>query len=293
MTDMAQIRSLSATGLHNFIQKIFDNRGQGLALRERVITEAKNNDSFIAFIEQEIGFEDDSSLRISIPEKLRFTEEQFRSATHEEEKILYEIVNPVCTRENVASACFWASLTIGLIEANVIQASFLAAKSNPKNAFANTGISKIDTALASENEDYDGLSNFILRSLTGHQAFRNAGMRDLYQTCVVSKAWLRFRLSQQSSNNNALQSKEVHDQLTHSAMWNSIAEKGVSKLTVISDENIFSGLTHFLVTRDISNKKECDRLMSHIGAQTTWRSLGAFKALEISEILSNYWEEVA
>ena len=81
---------------------------------------------------------------------------------------------------------------------------------------------------------------------------------------------------------------DVHQKLTNKGIWHHLSERGVSKLTIISDVNIFSGLTHYLVSKDIVSQKDCEQITAFLGAQTTWRILGAFEPIQISSIISSY-----
>lgn len=174
-----------------------------------------------------------------------------------------------------------------LIEAGIINSSFLAGKPNHSSKKKSKGAYRIDHAL--QTEEYSDLSRYILRSFMGHAKIRNTGVRDFFQFCPVSRAWWRAKLSEKASNLNDLDSSSIHKQLTNNkGVWDHISEKGASKLTVISDIKIFSGLTHYLVLEKITDEKECKKITAFIGALTTWRTLGAFSATEISNVIKAY-----
>lgn len=281
---MIDARKLSDTGLEQYIRTIIKGDEKSTELRKSLVESTARNNSFVEHVSENIGFE--GSISLSLDENLRFNEQQFRSPTEAEEKILANI-NANCTPFTAVSPEYWGSVTLALIEAGVINSRFLAAKPNDKRKNKLTGGYRIDHAI--KTEKCDELSRFILRSFLGHEKIRNTGYRDYYQFCPVSRAWWRNRLSEMSAQRNGLKAPEIHKQLTaHKGIWYHLSEKGVSKLTVISDVNIFSGITHNLVKNRISSQKECETITSFLGAQTTWRALGAFYPTEISEIIDDF-----
>jgi len=283
---MTKIKKLSSDGLDNFVKKIIRGDDSSNDLRKMLVEATSRNEKFITFLADNIGF--DGVLDANINDDFTFNEQQYRSPAEDEEKKLADI-NINCTACTATSPDYWGSLTLGLIESGAIKSRYLAAQPNDSKNKNLTGGYRIDHAL--KTGKHDDLSRFILRSFTGHERIRNTGYRDYYQFCPISRAWWRHKLSEESANLNGLERHAVHKALTNKGIWYHLSEKGVSKLTVISDIKIFSGLTHFLVSNNVKSQKECAQITAFLGAQTTWRALGAFDPVEISSsIIAEYWE---
>lgn len=280
---MTKVKKLCEVGLDSFVRKIIKGNDPSRELRKRLVEVTSRNDQFINFISDNIGF--NGVIDIDLTGHHKFNEQQFRSPSENEEKAIYNL-NMDCTPLQATCPDYWGSITLGLIEKGVIKSRFLAAQPNDSKKRQLTGGYRIDHALKTGN--FDDLSRFILRSFMGHEKIRNTGYRDYYQFCPVSRAWWRTRLAQTASRLNGFKRADVHQKLTNKGIWHHLSERGVSKLTVISDVNIFSGLTHYLVSKDIVSQKDCEQITAFLGAQTTWRILGAFEPIQISSIISSY-----
>lgn len=281
---MTEVRKLSATGLDDYVRAIIKNDDNALEMRKSLIEATAKNLDFIDYIAKNVGYH--GTIDLSIDANLKLNEQQFRAPTEQDERALADI-NIKCTSNLATSPDYWGSVSLWLIENDSIKSNFLAGNPNDTNKKQLKGGYKIDHALRVEK--YDDLARYILRSFMGHAKIRNTGVRDFYQFCPVSRAWWRTKLSDNASKLNGLESSIIHRQLTnHRGVWNHISEKGASKLTVISDVKIFSGLTHYLVSENITSEKDCKQITEFIGAQTTWRTLGAFPPAEILDVIKTH-----
>ena len=282
---MTKFDKLSDTGLDKFLRNILNFQKENTKETRRELIEATATDErFIDYVAEKIGFDGEIDLSLDRIEKM--SERQFRAPSQQDEQFLAEAYSG-CNCLYATQAEYWGSVTLALIKTGIIKSRFLAAQSNDTGKKTNEGSYRIDYAL--KKGDYDDLTRFILRSFTGHPKIRSTGVRDFYQHCPVSRAYWRNKLSIEAAFRNGVERKAIHKQLTdNKGIWAHLSEKGVSKLTVISDVNIFSGLTHYLVSQNITRQKECEKITAFLGAQTTWRALGCFKPAEISGIIGEF-----
>ena len=280
---MGKFKLLSGVGMNKYVRQIAKNDDHSRQLRKDLISSTMRNDSFISHVETHIGF-DDAEGNVDLSANSKFNEQQYRSATDKDERLIAKSIG-----QNSAywatSAEYWGGLTIALIQAGLIQSHYLASKPNDAHNDKNKGKYRIDSALKANK--YDDLPRYILRSFCGHSRLRDTGNRDYFQFCPVSRAWWRCRLAEISSDRSGIDSDSIHKTLINKGLWNHLSEKGVSKLTVISDLNIFSGLVHFLISKGIVSEKECKEITGYIGAQSTWRELGAFSATDVSALITD------
>ena len=281
---MSKFRQLSEEGLTNYIRKISGDDDDAKELRKELIEATKRSSAFVAHVKKHIGFDDDKKMDVRLGKGLKFNEQQYRSATDSEESVIAQSIGE-CSAHLATNAEYWGGLTIAMIDAGLIQSHYLASKPNDTHNAKNKGKHRIDSAL--RKKQYDELPRYILRSFCGHPRLRNTAHRDYLQFCPVSRAWWRRRLAVASSSRNGIESSTIHKTLINRGIWNHLSERGVSKLTVISDANIFSGLVHFFVQSKVVSEKECRKITGYVGAQSTWRELGAFSAIEVSDLLTS------
>ena len=282
---MNTFKLLSQKGVNKYIRQIIKKDEPSKLLRKELIESSKNSKKFVEYVKSHIGFDNDEEREFRLDKRLKFNEQQYRSATNAEENVIADSIMD-CTAYLATSPEYWGGLTVALIESGLIHSYYLASQPNDSRKERLKGKYRIDSALKSEK--YDELSRYILRSFCGHPKLRGTGHRDYLQFCPVSRAWWRHRLAEMSSCRNGIDSSTIHKTLINKALWNHLSERGVSKLTVISDVNIFSGLVHFLVSNKVASDRECKAITGYIGAQSTWRELGAFTATEVSHLITSH-----
>ena len=283
---LTDVKKLCPKGMEDFIKRVIRGDERSSQLRKKLVAATSRDIDFLKLIEEEIGFE--GTISVCLLDFPPLTEQQFRAPTEEEEKFLATIGKD-CTPYLAISPSYWGSINLALITTGKIKPWYLAAQPNDTNKRRLSGRYRIDYALKKDGfEAIDSLSRYILRSFTAHSKLRNTGVRDYYQFCPVSRAWWRHRLAATAAALNGISEIEIHRCLTNKGIWYHISERGVSKLTVISDINIFSGLTQHLVSNKISSQKECEKITAFLGAQSTWRSLGAFTPNEVSSLISEH-----
>ena len=282
---MGKFKLLSGKRINDYIRKIARNDEASTQLRRELVESTKRDSDFISYVKTHIGFDDDQTRDIRLDPKLKFTEQQYRSASFDDEMVISSSIRD-CSAYLATTPEYWGGLTIALIESGLIHAHYLASKPNDSRNERNRGKYRIDAALKANK--YDDLPRYILRSFCGHPRLRDTGYRDYFQFCPVSRAWWRCRLADVSSGRNGIESSVIHKTLINKGVWNHLSEKGVSKLTVISDVNIFSGMVHFFVSKNVASEKECKEITGYIGAQSTWRELGAYSAADVSHLISEH-----
>ena len=281
---MSKFRQLSEDGLNEYIKDVSKDAKPAKQLRRELIEATRSSGAFVDHVKKNIGIDNEKVMNIKLNAKSKFNEQQYRSATNDDESVIAGSIGD-CSAYLATNAEYWGGLTLALIESGIIQAHYLASKPNDSHSLKNKGKYRIDSAL--KTKKYDELTRYILRSLCGHPRLRNTAHRDYLQFCPVSRAWWRSKLATDSAKQNGIDSSTIHQTLINKGLWNHLSEKGVSKLTVISDANIFSGLVHFFVQKKVVGEKECRAITGYIGAQSTWRELGAFSPREVSDLLAN------
>ena len=188
---------------------------------------------------------------------------------------------------DAVSPSFWGYLTRQMIAAGKLRPYDLMVSSRSqteqRDEFA--GKNQINGALnASEQErpkKMDACVRDFFRHLSGLPEERAA--RTVYLDCPFSRAWWQCHVARSVAPDGWKEG--VLELLMKRAVWEQLAEKMASRLTVLGDANIRNGIIQFLMSDDIQGnfrKKDLLRpLLIRVGVMTSWCALGFFPPKDV------------
>ena len=199
-------------------------RTKGGPLQKDFLEAVRNSQTFLDYIRSEISTEGSYELPLS-PDPM--TEDEFKAPPVDTETRLYESWSELTPRIACRST-FWANLTCRHIEAQKINAVYLAANGGNMSG----GSERIDRALMETGEEQpkmmDRTVRTVLRRLGGIPEVR--GNRSVYVDCPFARAWWRERLVEQTAQGDTSLAVQVRKAIRiHQTYWEKLIDRIVSR----------------------------------------------------------------
>lgn len=270
---------------------------KGSRFQHRFLNAAKNPDSFIEFMDEEVSAKAGEQVAIF---NRPLTEQSFKEMTADQEEAAYALWASVPPRV-ACRISFWAEVTIQHIRAGVIQEALWLAANGGRNE---SGEERIDRALALEGEAGAKLSDdcvrTILRRMSGLSAAR--GNRSVFVNPSFGRAWWRERLVHRIGTRDGSESKRCLSSVVRSSQqyWENLIMMIVSRGSVLGSVDVQDAFVNALAKhlrlapksplRSANALKFALRRFSNISAA---RELGVLDFAEIGAIADALLEQVA
>ena len=272
-------RELDAVQFSKFRRRLL--RAKGGTYQRQFATAAANNDSFVEFVREEA-----SSFGGKKPplHECPMTENEFRDPPASTEISLYESWKEVPARTACRTA-FWADITIRHVEADKIQANYLAANGGDQSG----GARRLEIVLQDESPNrekrLDDCVRTILRRLGGLPEAR--GSRTVYVDCPFARAWWRERLVREISNQPGATTEQVRSVLRLSqSYWEELVTLVVSRNSVLGSERVRTSFILSLAHRLCRDPNSPLRIGKEL--RNACRALGIIQATRELSVLEDH-----
>lgn len=179
----------------------------------------------------------------------------------------------------------WLSITYQLIENELIEPYFLAYLENSKNG-RNNIIEALRLAKFGDNKKLFDVCRAILRHMFGH--IQERGPKAVYQDIPFSIAWWRIYLAKEINKKTGILEEEIYNYFnSNPTNYNELVMRMSGKLTVIADKNIRDGFFLYVYENSVTNTKEFKEIISKIGIESAWRSMGSLSPEENKKIIES------
>jgi len=260
----------------------------------KLLKASLDKDEFITFINSYIN-DDNFYSNIDFSDYQRpFVEGEYRELNKRHYSLLWDVLEKQnFTMYDALNPEIWLSISMQLIQNNIIQPSFLAFEVNNKGI--EEGYDQILRALLSlKDESIIGpkntpmwlyVSRAILRRMFG--AITERGKKGIFQDVPFAIAWRKMYIAKEVSKGTNLQEHEILDYLVKNPTnYNDLVIKMGGKLTVIADKNIRDGLFKYLLDTKVQiDTTYFENLTKRIGIESTWRGMGILSPEENKEII--------
>lgn len=270
---------------------------KGSSFQHQFLEAAKSSDSFVEFIEEEVGAKEGAQVTIF---NRPLTEQSFKEMTADQEEAAFEAWRMVPPRV-ACRISFWAEVTIQHIRAGVIQeASWLAANGGRNES----GEERIDRAMQLEGDVgarlADDCVRTILRRMSGLPAAR--GNRSVFVNPSFGRAWWRERLVDRIAARDGCESKRALSNVVRSSQqyWENLVMMIVSRGSVLGSVDVQDAFINALAKhlriqgdsplRSANSLKSLLRRFSNVAAS---RELGVMEFTEIGNIAGTLISQIA
>ena len=272
-------------------------REKGGSFQHRFLNAAKNVDSFVEFMDDEVSTKAGKQVPIL---DYPLTEQSFKEMTADQEEAAFSSWCSVPPRV-ACRVSFWAEVTIRHMRAGVIQEAYWLAANGGRNE---SGEERIDRALQTEGEAgaklADDCVRTVLRRMSGLPAAR--GNRSVFVNPSFGRAWWRERLVQRIAARDDSESKWALSKVVRSSQqyWENLVMMIVSRGSVLGSVDVQDAFVnalakHLRVRGDsplwsASSLKSVLRRFSNIAAS---RELGVLQFTEIGDITETLLGRIA
>ena len=264
---MADYYTLDEEIWTGFGKKILKQKGSEKQKELLHACRAGKNDFIKYMREHSLRTEDNN-----IPIKYKFTEREFLYPPQDTQRTIWDKCKDM-SAERMASCNFWGYVIISMIEKELIEPKYLAAKLNGETK---TGIYTIDTALNSGDEkQLDDCARRILRSMCNPIP---RGKRIVFDDFYLGKAYWRWHWADKMSKIIDLKFEKILETFDES-YYAEFAAKMYSGKSYISSKNVLGGLLLYLHSK--SDKKIPGKSLRKIIDKISY--LSAWKAIEAQE----------
>ena len=262
-------------------------RTKGGPLQRQFLEAVRKNQHFLDYIRSDISTEGSYELPLS-PDPM--TEDEFKAPPGDTETRLYESWSQLTPRIACRST-FWANFTCRHIEAQKIDAVYLAANGGNMSG----GAERIDRALMETGDTQpkmmDSAVRTVLRRLGGIPGVR--GNRSVYVDCPFARAWWRERLVNQTAQGDTRLAVQVRQVIRiHQTYWEKLIDRIVSRNSTFGSLEVRNAflqtLARFIATNPGAAlrktkvlERTCRRITVHQGA----RELSILDNAELVEIM--------
>ena len=258
---------------------------------------ARDNQPFLTHFDHLLR-DENLEVEVSYP-KTELTEKELTEPPRDTEQANYSRLAHLSPRV-AAMHSFWTAYQVELVRRNIIQPSFLAAKTGGSG----TGKERIEKALAEKKkskvrrgQSLDDCVRTILRQFGGLPEVR--GKVSLFVDCKLARSWWRGYFIQQF-----LQAFNEHDRTTEleesvwdllrltSAPWDELLSYGLRKLTSINYPSVRTAFIKSLLKQQLTDlksderKRKCQHSIKKIGVLTANQSLGLLSSQEVFELIN-------
>ena len=180
---------------------------------------------------------------------------------------------------------FWGYVTRQMIAAGKLRPYDLALSHNRKAQDEFEGKAEINEALNASGDErpkkMDACVRNFFRRLSSLPEER--GARSVYLNCPFSRVWWQCHVARSVAPDEWEES--VLPLLTVPTVWEQLADKMASRLTVLGDENIRNGIIQFLMSDDsrgdFRKRVPLNSLLVRVGVMTSWCALGFFPPKDV------------
>ena len=248
-------------------------RTKGGPLQRDFLEAVRNSQTFLDYIRSKIATEGSYELSLS-PDPM--TEDEFKSPPTDTETRLYKSWSELTPRIACRST-FWANFTCRHIEAQKIDAVYLAANGGNMSG----GAERIDRALMETGEEQpkmmDRAVRTVLRRLGGIPEVR--GNRSVYVDCPFARAWWRERLVEQTAQGDTNLAVQVRKVIRiHQTYWEKLVDRIVSRNSTFGSLGVRNAFLQTLARSIAANpggalretkvlERTCRRITVHQGAR--------------------------
>ena len=262
-------------------------RTKGGPLQREFLEAVLKNEHFLDYIRSKISTEGSYELPLSADP---MTEDEFKAPPRDTESRLYESWSQLTPRIACRST-FWANFTCRHIEAQKIDAVYLAANGGNRSG----GAERIDRALMETGDTQpkmmDRAVRTVLRRLGGIPEVR--WKRSVYVDCPLARAWWRERLVNQTAQGDTRLAMQVRQVIRiHQTYWEKLIDRIVSRNSTFGSLEVRNAFLQTLARCIAANpsselqktkmlERTCRRIALHQGA----RELSILDNVELVEIM--------
>ena len=201
----------------------------------------------------------------------------------------------------------WLYVTLRAIETGAIESHYLAAAVNGSQ---DTGLSAIEIALNNPDEEvgnpkaprWQFYSRLILRRMFG--AISERGTKAIFVDVPFAKIWWQRRIAEDiaaGANIPADDMTTFFSEKDFKSVYEELTRCMASTLTAIGDKPVRDGLMHFFFNAAKRNQSPDNfpatasnfkTLVRRLGVMLAWRAMGALDALDNSDIIRAFADEI-
>ena len=218
---------------------------------------------------------EEGCVEVQFPDsKEKMTESEYSGPPLDSEQKIYERLKLISPR-TAASTAFWTTYHIELIQREIIEPGYLAAKAGASQ----TGRARLESAIKRENnKQLDESVRTVLRRLGGLPEVR--GNVSVFVDCHLARAWWRGYIANAVAEDSQYDCNDIWS-LLHlpGAPWVQMMEYGVKRLTVISDRKVRSAFIARLIELQVNAQTQHRKYLitdwlGQIGKLSAGRELG-------------------
>ena len=262
---------------------------KGGTLQREFLRITRESASFISWIEERVGVEDENKdLRFDLWAG-RLSESEYKDSPKSVEKELFDKWRSL-TPAQASQETFWGYVTLEHIKHNLIESCYLAANGGNLPG----GLERIDKALAcNEAKPIDSIVRTILRRFSGLPEAR--GSKSVYVNCPFARAWWRNHVANEVCQVTGAKRDKVVEVLVGSQeYWERLIVLIVSRNSVLGDVKVRTALvwalSEFVEDDDLSHIFKTGflaKISRQIGIRSAWQELGVYSVEELKAIITD------
>ena len=208
---------------------------KGGAFQHRFLVAAKNVESFVQFMDEEVAMKDGE--RVALLD-CPLTEQSFKDMTADQEEAAFAKWSGLTPRI-ACRVSFWAEVSIQHLRAGTIREAYWFAANGGRNE---SGEERIDRALQVNGDkgakQMDDCVRTILRRMSGLPSAR--GNRSVFVNCSFARAWWRERLVSRISDRNGSEDRRAISNVVRSNQqyWENLVKMLVSRGSVLGSVDV-------------------------------------------------------
>ena len=253
-------------------------RNKGSELQKELLEVAKDDESFIQWIERRVNSESEGKEFDLWTDQL--SKAEYKLPPGNVEKQLFKRWERL-TPAQASRETFWGYVTLEHIKRGVIESSYLAANDKPSLS----GLERINEALNTGKEvSIDDVVRTILRNLSGLPEAR--GYKSVYVNCPFARAWWRVFIAHQVCDETDADFNKIFTTLRGSStgFWEEFITLIVGRNSVMGDTKVRSALIWALSEREeVKTAKTLAKITKQIGIRSALRELGVLEIKDLKE----------
>lgn len=265
------------------LKKITKNRVESIRLLESALNKNDFIDYLLIYFNEEQLLEEINFS--SFKEKLSENEfQQLHYLYHY--PMLWDVLNiNNFSTVDASNPIKWISISIQLIQNDIIQPYYLAYVDSSKNG-KNNIIEALRLSEQGNDKQLFNVSRAILRHMFG--AIQERGKKGIYQDIPFAIAWWKIYLTKEISKQTQIDEKNLYEYFSfNSTNYNELIMRMSSKLTVISDKNIRDGLLKYIIEKKVTNTNDFKEIIRMIGIESSWRAMGSLNIEDNKKIIES------
>ena len=258
------------------------DKGIDIAKAHEFLKAFKDIDSFLDYFK----FEDLNS-KFEIEFDKPISENEFANLSFDKAQVAFESLSKQNFNEfEATNERNWLYLNINLVKQNIIKPSFFGFASNRSS----TGAENIKKALdCKDQEIIKDILRIIARNMYG-ATLGLRGKKGIYQDISLAKAWWRFYLAKEISQNTNLNLEQIYKYfVAQKSNYNELIMRMSGGLTIIANPNTRDALILFLLEQNekITGDK-LKQMIKKIGIESAWRLIGGLNLKENLQIIKEF-----